>query len=170
MCKRLSVRKLLSGRADRFGFFISKILAAALLLSGALLVSSESTRAQDEKPQIQGEWRMELRTIESPGIVSDQEEITLIVSDRTPQGTYVVLAHVSIHAIMDEAALLPRPECKGKTECTYSDGSERVGRLIGNKFYIDWLDEGWIDDVFTISGNKMLGDDGNGPLNLTRID
>ena len=34
--------------------------------------------------------------------------------------------------------------------------------------YIDWLDEGWIDDLFTISGNEMTGDDGNGPIRLVK--
>lgn len=113
---------------------------------------------------------MELRTVESPGVISEQEEITLIVSDKTPDGTYVVLAHVTIHAIMDAENLLARPECRGKSECRFSDGSEGVGRLIGNKFYIDWIDEAWIDDIFTVSGDKMTGDDGNGPINLNRVE
>lgn len=146
------------------------IFGAPLLLTWSMLLWPDLSGAQDNKLQIQGEWRMELRTVKSPGIVSDQQEITLIISDKTAEGMYVVLAYVTIHAVMDGVDLLARPECEGKSECTFSDGSEGVGRLIGNKFYIDWVDEAWIDDVFTVSGNKMTGDDGNGPINLTRID
>jgi hypothetical protein len=42
--------------------------------------------------------------------------------------------------------------------------------LIGNTFYVDWLGENWRDDVFTVSGNRMTGDDGNGVLDFTRVE
>ncbi len=42
--------------------------------------------------------------------------------------------------------------------------------MINDKLFNDWISEGWIDDVFTISGNKMSGDDGNGPIKLTKAE
>lgn len=125
---------------------------------------------QDTSSQIQGEWRMDLRVRNLPGLTYNQTDITLIVSDKEPDGSYRVLTHFTMHAIAASENRLSRPECRGKKECRYDDGSEGMGRLIGNKFYIDWLDEGWIDDVFTLTGNKMTGDDGNGPLEFTKVD
>ena len=64
--------------------------------------------------------------------------------------------------------MLVRPECEGKKECRYDDASEGTGRLINGKLFVDWVSDGWIDDVFTVSGDTMTGDDGTGPIKLTR--
>jgi len=77
---------------------------------------------------------------------------------------------LTTHAVTDGENQLSRPECEGKTECTYADGSEGIGKLVGNKFFIDWNTESWIDDVLTISGNRMTGNDGNGPLDFVKTE
>ena len=113
---------------------------------------------------------MELRILELPGVVYHQEEASIFISEKLPDGTFRVISHITTRAVAVSEHLLVRPECEGKTECIYDDGSEGVGRLINGKLFIDWISEGWIDDVFSISGNKMTGDDGNGPIRLTKAE
>ena len=126
--------------------------------------------ARDAEPVVQGKWFMELRVREVPGLVLKQRDITIFVGAREADGTYRVLTHFTTDAVSEIEGAVGRPECAGKKECTYDGGSEGIGTLRGNKFYVDWLDEGWIDDVFTITGDRMYGDDGNGPLDFTRLD
>lgn len=135
-----------------------------------LLAVSASSIAQDLGEQILGEWRMDLRILDFPGVMYHQEEASLFVSEKMPDGTFRIISHITTRAVADSEFLLLRPECEGKTECIYDDGSEGIGRLINGKLFIDWISEGWIDDVFTISGNKMSGDDGNGPIRLTKVE
>lgn len=113
---------------------------------------------------------MDLRIRTQPGVILNQRDIVLFVSDKQSDGSYRVLTHFTMHAVAESEGLLLRPECDGKTECTYDNGSEGLGRLIGDKFYVDWLTDSWIDDVFTVTGNRMTGDDGNGPLEFTRTE
>ena len=41
--------------------------------------------------------------------------------------------------------------------------------MFRNTIFIDWLDDdGWIDDLLTIDGDVMTGDDGNGPIRLVK--
>jgi hypothetical protein len=113
---------------------------------------------------------MDLRVVRFPGLVLNQQDLRIFVNERMPDGTYRVLAYHTTHAVADEVGRLSRPECEGKNECDYDSGSEGIGRLIGNTFYVDWLGENWRDDVFTVSGNRMTGDDGNGVLDFTRVE
>ena len=129
-----------------------------------------SAFADDEDPVVEGEWHMPLRVRERPGLVLRQRDITIFVGAREADGTYRVLTHFTTDVESDIEGAVNRPECAGRTECTYDGGSEGVGLLVRNKFYVDWLDEAWIDDVFTITGDRMFGDDGNGPLDFTRVD
>lgn len=145
-------------------------LRTAMLFCLVSLFASGPAWAQESEVQIQGEWRMELRVLKSRGLVLNQQNISLFVGGKLPDGNYRVLTHLTTHAIADTEGLLARPECRGKMECWYDDGSEGVGRLVGDKLYVDWLDEAWIDDIFTISGNRMTGDDGNGPLDFTKVE
>ena len=145
-------------------------LYTAIFCGYVMLLGSGPTWTQSAEPKVPGEWRMDLRILKSQGLALSQRDIILFVSDESPDGTYRVLTHLTTDAVADDENRLSRPECKGKMECTYDDASEGIGRLIGDKFYIDWLDDAWIDDVFTISGNKMTGDDGNGPLDFTKVD
>jgi hypothetical protein len=135
-----------------------------------LLAASALSFAQSLEQQVLGEWTMEPRILDFPGVVYYQEEASIFISERLPDGTLRVISHMTTRAVADNEHLLIRPECEGKTECIYDDASEGIGRLINGKLFIDWISEGWIDDVFTISDNKMTGDDGNGPIRLTKVE
>lgn len=127
-----------------------------------------SLSAQELEERILGEWKMELRVLRYPGVEYYQEDASIFIAEKMPDGTFRVISHITTRAVAESENLLLRPECKGKTECFYDDASEGIGRLINGKLFIDWASEGWIDDVFTISGNTMTGDDGNGPIRLTK--
>ena len=139
----------------------------------ALLIVTLPVRAGDDLPveeQIIGVWHMDPRTLESPGITFYQEEGTVSIMERMADGTFRVISRVSTRAVAETADLMFRPGCIGKKECFYDDATEGIGTLLsGNRLYIDWLDdEGWIDDLLTIDGNVMTGDDGNGPIRLVK--
>lgn len=125
--------------------------------------------AQNLDEQILGEWKMDLRILKTFGVEYYQQDASIFIIEKLPDGTFRVISHMTTRAVADSEHLLDRPECEGKTECIYDDASEGVGTLVNGKFFIDWISEGWIDDVFTISGNKMSGDDGNGPIKLTKV-
>lgn len=135
-----------------------------------LIASAASSFAQDLDEHILGEWKMELRVLDFAEVKFHQEEASIFISEKLPDGTFRIISHITTRAVAESEDLLLRPECEGKTECIYDDGSEGIGRLINGKLFIDWISEGWIDDVFTISGNKMTGDDGNGPIHLTKVE
>jgi hypothetical protein len=128
------------------------------------------TWGQTEDPEILGEWRMDERVRRSPGIVYNERDLRIFVIDQNDDGTYRVISTVTIHVVAERDDLLLRPECLGKKECTFDDASEGVGRLDGDKFYVDWIAEPWIDDVFTIIGNRMTGNDGNALLDFVRVE
>jgi hypothetical protein len=134
------------------------------------IAGSASSFAQSLDEQILGEWRMELRILKRSGVVFYQEEASIFFIEKLPDNTFRVMSHITTRAVADSEHLLDRPECEGKTECYYDDGSEGIGTLINGKLFVDWNSQGWIDDVFTISGNKMSGDDGNGPIKLTKVE
>ena len=138
-----------------------------------LLIIAPPAFAQDSASvdeHIIGVWRMDPRTLESPGVMFYQEEGTVSIMERTTDGTYRVMSRVTTRAVAETDDLLFRPGCIGKKECVYDDATEGIGTLLtGNRFYIDWLDdEGWIDDLLEIDGNVMTGDDGNGPIRLVK--
>ena len=94
---------------------------------------------------------------------------TVTVLERSADGTFRVMARITTRATAISDDLFFIPGCVGKTECVYDDATEGVGTLINDKFFIDWLDdEGWIDDLMTIEGDEMTGDDGNGPIRLVK--
>jgi len=116
-----------------------------------------------------GVWRMDPRTLESPGVTVVQEEGAVTVLEQKPEGSFRVMARITSRATAISDDLLLRPGCVGKVECVYDDATEGVGTLMRDKFFIDWLDDdGWIDDLLTIDGNEMTGDDGNGLIRLVK--
>lgn len=134
-----------------------------------LLASLGAYAQTDLAEHLIGVWRMDPRTLESPGITAVQEEGTVTVLERSADGTFRVMARITTRATAISDDLFFIPGCVGKTECVYDDATEGVGTLINDKFFIDWLDdEGWIDDLMTIEGNEMTGDDGNGPIRLVK--
>jgi hypothetical protein len=140
-------------------------------LFAALLAPALSV-AQDDVPleeHVIGVWRMELRTLESPGVIYYQEAGNVSIVEQMPDGTFRVMSRVTTRAVAESDDLLVRPGCLGKKECVYDEATEGVGVLMDNRIYIDWLDDdGWIDDLLTIEGNVMTGDDGNGPIRLVK--
>jgi hypothetical protein len=137
-----------------------------------LVLGTLPAAAQDDLPleeHIIGVWRMDPRTLESPGVKYYQEEGIVSIMERKPDGSFRVMSRVTTRAVAESDDLLFRPGCIGKTECVYDDATEGVGTLMNDRIYIDWLDdEGWIDDLLTIDGNVMTGDDGNGPIRLIK--
>jgi hypothetical protein len=142
------------------------------LLLLTLVCFAATATAQDDQPLdewILGVWRMEPRKLFSPGVVYNQEDGTVSVMEKMPDGTFRVISRVTTRAVAETDDLLLRRGCIGKKECVYDDATEGVGTLFRNVFTIDWLDdEGWIDDVLTIDGDVMTGDDGNGPIRLVK--
>lgn len=136
------------------------------------LILSAGAFAQDDVPleeHLLGVWRMDPRTLVSPGITAVQEEGAVTVLEQSPDGSFRVLARITTRATAVTDDLFVRPGCVGKTECVYDDATEGVGTLMRDRFFIDWLDDdGWIDDLLTIDGNEMTGDDGNGPIRLVK--
>ncbi len=130
-----------------------------------------SALGQDEQSveeRVLGVWRMDPRTLYSPGVVYYQEDGTVSVMEKMADGKFRVLSRVSTRAVAESDDLLIRPGCIGKTECFYDDATEGIGTVFRNTLHIDWIDDGWIDDFLTIDGNVMTGDDGNGLIRLTR--
>ena len=139
-----------------------------LTLLAPFAVGQEDVSVEE---QIIGVWRMDPRVLHSPGVVYNQEDGTVSIMERKPDGTFRVMSRVTTRAVAETDDLLFRPGCVGKTECVYDDATEGVGTLFRNTIYIDWLDDdGWIDDLLTIDGNVMTGDDGNGPIRLVKED
>lgn len=136
--------------------------------AGFLIAATTLLFGQDLEQQVLGEWEMELRILKFPGVVYYQEDASIFVNEKQPDGTFRVLARITTRAVADSEQMLVRPECEGKKECRYDDASEGTGRLINGKLFVDWVSDGWIDDVFTVSGDTMTGDDGNGPIKLTK--
>jgi len=123
----------------------------------------------DLSAYIIGVWDMDPRTLHSAGVEYTQEEGTVSIVERMPDGRFRVMARITTHAVAVSDDLLVRPGCIGKKECVYDDATEGVGKLFRNTIFIDWFDdEGWIDDLMTIDGNVMTGDDGNGPIRLVK--
>lgn len=137
-----------------------------LLITCAAALAQESVSLDEH---VIGVWRMDPRTLESPGITAVQEEGAVTVLERSSDGTYRVMARITTRATAISDDLFIRRGCVGKTECVYDDATEGVGTLMRDRFFIDWLDDdGWIDDMLTIDGNEMTGDDGNGPIRLVK--
>lgn len=146
------------------------MMRLALTFAFAVLVVSWNASAQDDLAEhVIGVWRMDPRTLELPGITAVQEEGTVTVLEQRPDGTFRVMARITTRATAESDDLFFTPSCVGKTECVYDDATEGVGTLINDKFSIDWLNEdNWIDDLMTIDGNVMTGDDGNGLIRLVK--
>lgn len=145
-----------------------------IILCVAIALLAPIGYAQDEESleeSIIGVWRMDPRVLRSPGVVYTQEDGTVSIMEKMPDGTFRVMSRVTTRAVAESDDLLFRPGCVGKTECVYDDATEGVGTLFRNTIYIDWLDDdGWVDDLLTIDGDVMTGDDGNGPIRLVRED
>lgn len=117
-----------------------------------------------------GAWKMEERILRSPGLVSYQEDATITFTSLLPDGRLQVIARITTRAVAETENQFTRPGCVGKKECIYDDATEGLCAVFGQSLYIDWIDPGWIDDFFKLSGNELNGDDGNGPIRLIKVE
>jgi len=139
-----------------------------LLLAGIFLVNiSYAQEEQSVGERVLGVWRMDPRILNSPGVVYYQEDGTVSIMEQMPDGKFRVMSRVTTRAVAESDDLLIRPGCIGKKECVYDDATEGIGVVFRNTIYIDWIDDdGWLDDLLTIKGEVMTGDDGNGLIRL----
>ncbi len=117
-----------------------------------------------------GSWKLEPRILRSPGLVAYQEDATLTFTALLPDGRLQVIARITTRAVAETENQFTRPGCVGKKECIYDDATEGLCAVFGQSLYIDWIDPGWIDDFFKLSGNELNGDDGNGPIRLIKVE
>lgn len=146
-------------------------LPICIFISLLLLPAGPALWAQEEEPvedRVIGVWRMDPRTLVAPGATYYQEDGTVSITERLPDGRYRVIARITTRAVSETELTFNEPGCVETTECTYDSATEGIGAVFRNTMYIDWIDEGWIDDLFTIKGNEMTGDDGNGPIRLVK--
>jgi len=138
-----------------------------------LLLPFGVTHAQDRdaiREYLLGAWKMEERILRSPGLVSYQEDATITFTSLLPDGRLQVIARITTRAVAETENQFTRPGCVGKKECIYDDATEGLCAVFGQSLYIDWIDPGWIDDFFKLSGNELNGDDGNGPIRLIKVE
>ncbi len=138
-----------------------------------LLFPFGATHAQDRdanREYLLGSWKMEERILRSPGLVSYQEDATITFTALLPDGRLQVIARITTRAVAETEDQFTRPGCVGKKECIYDDATEGLCAVFGQSLYIDWIDPGWIDDFFKLSGNQLNGDDGNGPIRLIKVE
>ena len=148
-----------------------KLILASLICLLAWASYPGAIHAQDEQTveeRVVGVWRMDPRTLHAPGAKYYQEDGTVSITDRLPDGRFRVIARITTRAVSETEITFNEPGCQDVKECTYDSATEGIGAVFRNTMYIDWLDEGWIDDLFTIKDNEMTGDDGNGPIRLVR--
>ena len=142
-----------------------------MIMMLATLAMASIAGAQDSDSlaeDIIGVWRMDPRKLYLPGIEFTQEEGTVSIVERMDDGKFRIMSRITTRAVAESEDLMFRPGCIGKTECVYDDASEGVGVLFRTTLYIDWIDEGWIDDLMKIEGDVMTGDDGNGLIRLVK--
>lgn len=147
--------------------FVCKMIVVFLALSFGVACAQDRDEIRE---YLLGAWKMEERILRSPGLVSYQEDATITFTSLLPDGRLQVIARITTRAVADTENQFTRPGCVGKKECIYDDATEGLCAVFGKSLYIDWIDEGWIDDFFKLTGNELNGDDGNGPIKLIKID
>jgi len=150
---------------------LMKIIYKISLLFLFLPVSIVHGQDRDAvKQHLLGVWKMEERVLRSPGLVSYQEDATLTFTAVLPDGRLQVITRVTTRSVADTENQFTRPGCVGKKECIYDGATEGLCAVFGQSLYIDWIDPGWIDDFYKLSGNELTGDDGNGPIRFIKVE
>jgi hypothetical protein len=147
--------------------FVCKTFMIFLILSFGMAHALDRDAV---KQHLLGAWKMEERVLRSPGLVSYQEDATLTFTAVLPDGRLQVIMRITTRSVADTENQFTRPGCVGKKECIYDDATEGLCAVFGQSLYIDWIDPGWIDDFFKLSGNELTGDDGNGPIKLIKVE
>lgn len=159
---------------EAFGFpmrvVISILCLMVLLASGAGYAQTDaSSQSASIEDILIGSWKVADREFEADGIAVRQTGGVIHITERMPDGTYLVLVTISTHLSNRDGSDRPLPECDGKKECVHAGATEAVGVYSNGRFLIDYYGENWYDDVFTIDGATMSGRDPNGPIRLTKV-
>ena len=117
-----------------------------------------------------GVWKMEPRILRGANFTSYQEEATMSITERMPDGRYLVIVRMTSRIVTDQEGLMNIPGCEDKTECFIDDATEGIGSSFRSAFYVDYYADNWIDDLFTVKGNVMDADDGNGPIRFNKVE
>jgi len=115
-----------------------------------------------------GVWKMEPRVLRKANYVAYQEDATIAITERLPDGRYVIIARMTTRVVTEVEGAINIPGCEDKKECIFDDATEAIGSSFRSAFYIDYFSPNWIDDLFTVKGNVMTADDGNGPIKLIK--
>ena len=135
------------------------------MLPYGLVQSQEGNSIEDK---LLGVWEMEPRILEGPGYIAYQEEATISITERMPDGRYMIIVRMTTRVVSEVSGAINIPGCEDKTECIFDDATEGIGSSFRSAFYVDYFASNWIDDLFTIKGNVMTADDGNGPIKLIK--
>lgn len=154
-------------------FYVRVVFAilclTVLLASGAgyaqIDASSQNTSIED---LLIGSWKVADREFDVENMSVRQTGGVVHVTERLPDGTFLVLVTISTHLSNKDGSDRPLPECDGKKECIHAGATEAVGVYSNGRFSIDYYGENWYDDVFTIDGTTMSGRDPNGSIHLTK--
>jgi hypothetical protein len=144
----------------------SILLLALVLLLPSFVVYGQDNESMEET--LLGVWIMEPRVLRGANFVDYQEEATISITEKLPDGRYLVLARMTSRVVTDDEGILNIPGCEEKTECIYDEATEGIGSSFRSAFYVDYYAENWIDDLFTVKGHVMTADDGNGPIKLIK--
>jgi len=144
-----------------------------IILLGTFLLPFCALQAQDTdsmEDTLLGVWKMEPRILRRENYVAYQEEAIIAITERLPDGRYTILARMTSRVVAEVEGLIDIPGCEDQKECTFDDATEGIGSSFRSAFYIDYFAANWIDDLFTVKGNVMTADDGNGPIKLIKIE
>ena len=141
------------------------LLLAVFLIPCSIVHGQENDASEDA---LLGVWKMEPRILRRGNYIAYQEEATISITERMPDGRYMVIARMTSRIVADVEGLIGIPGCEDKKECIFDDATEGIGSSFRSAFYVDYFAENWIDDLFTVKGNVMTGDDGNGPIRLIK--
>lgn len=143
-------------------------LPSVLILLASGLVSAQANNSMEET--LLGVWKMEPRILRGANFVSYQEEATMSITERMPDGRYLVIVRMTSRIVTNVEGAINVPGCEDKTECFVDDATEGIGSSFKSAFYVDYFADNWIDDLFTVKGNVMDADDGNGPIRFNKIE
>lgn len=149
-------------------------LCLTVLLAGTLAhAQSDSSSTYPPKNQsveelLLGSWNVAVREFDFENVAIRQTGGVIHITERLPDGTFLVLVTLSNHVSNKDGSDRPLAECDGEKECVRASATEGIGVYSNGRFLIDYFGENWMDDVFTISGTTMSGRDANGPIHLTK--
>jgi hypothetical protein len=143
-------------------------IAIGLILLWSASVADPDDEVESTDDLLIGAWEIDERTLEGDGVTFKQTG-TIHIIEKSPRGEYVVLSTSVMRGISEEGfSVNDHPVCEGKKECTFSNGSEGIAWYSNGVLEIDWSGENWYDDMFTVRGDEMFGEDPNGAIHLVK--